>query len=101
MASRYSKFHNSLQRTQTIMGIESTAFGGIVFAASFMVVAKAYWAIPVLVFIYLIARWLTKSDGQFMVMFFRYLDEGHVYDATPRTSDFMRRPKGWGRGVPL
>jgi len=101
MASRSSIIHNSLQRSKTIMGIESSAFGGIVFAGSFIVVAKSYWALPILALIYFLARWLTKADGQFMKLFFRYLDEGHVYDATPRPSDYQKRAVGWGKGVPL
>lgn len=83
------------------MGIERTAFGGLVFVLSFMVVAKAYWVLPIILMVYFMARWLTKSDGQFMAIFLRFLDEGNVYDATPRASDFESRPKGWGKGVPL
>lgn len=101
MASRSSRFHASLHMSRTIMGIEKRAFGGLVFAASFLVVSKSYWGIPMIVALYMLARWLTKRDGQFMAVFFQYLNEGHVYDATPRTSDFKARPKGWGRGLPL
>lgn len=83
------------------MGIEKTSFGGLVFITSFCVVAKSYWAVPLVVLVYLLARWMTKRDGQFMQVFFSYLNEEHVYDATPRSSDFKSRPKGWGKGLPL
>lgn len=83
------------------MGIEKTSFGGLVFATSFLIVAKSYWGIPLVIMFYMLARWLTKRDGQFMQVFFQYLNEEHVYDATPRPSDFKSRPKGWGKGLPL
>jgi len=83
------------------MGIEKASFGGLVVAGSFCVVARSYWGAPIIVILYFLARWLTKRDGQFMEVFFRYLNEEHVYDATPRISDYMSRPKGWGKGLPL
>lgn len=83
------------------MGVEKASFGGLAFALSFLVVAKFYWAMGFIVIAYLLMRWLTKRDGQFMAVFFRYLNEDHIYDATPRTDDFKKRPKGWGRGIPL
>ena len=101
MASRSSPFHLSLQRPRLIMGIEKASFGGLVFAASFCLVAQSYWGAPILVCLYLVARWLTKRDAQFLEIFFKYLNEEHVFDATPRIRDMKSRPKGWGKGLPL
>lgn len=101
MASRSSPFHLSLQRPLLIMGIEKASFAGLVFAASFCLVAKSYIGAPVIVGLYLVARWLTKHDAKFLAIFFKYLNEEHVYDATPRIQDMKSRPKGWGKGLPL
>jgi len=101
MASRSSAFHQSLQRSRLIMGIEKASFGGLVFASSFCLVARSYWGVPIILLLYLLAKWLTKGDAQFVEVFFKYLNEEHVYDATPRMSDYKSRPKGWGRDLPL
>ncbi|MCV0439006.1 MAG: VirB3 family type IV secretion system protein [Hydrogenophaga sp.] len=100
MASRSSPFHISLHRPKLIMGVEKGSFAGIVFLAVFALVAKMYWAFPVVGVIYLIARWVTKKDDQFVAILLRYLNEEHVYDATPRASDVNSRPRGWGKGLP-
>ena len=101
MASRSSPFHLSLQRPLLIMGIEKASFGGLVFAASFCLVAHSYWGVPVIVGLYFVARWLTKHDAQFLAVFLKYLNEEHIFDATPRIQDMKSRPKGWGKGLPL
>ena len=101
MASRSSRFHQSLHHSRLIMGIEKTTFGALVFASCFCFVAKSFWGVPLIVVLYLLARWLSKRDGQFMTVFFRYLNEEHVYDATPRIRDYASRPKGWGKNLPL
>jgi len=100
MALRSSPFHNSLHRPKLIMGVEKGMFGGLVFVAVFALVARAYWIFPLTVVGYLVGRWLSKVDDQYIAILFRYLNEEHVYDATPRPADFQRRPKGWGRGLP-
>ncbi len=82
------------------MGIEKASFAGLVLASSFCMVLRTYWGVPIIIVFYLLAKWLTKRDGQFIQVFFRYLDEGHVYDATPRSTDFTSRPKGWGKNLP-
>lgn len=101
MASRYSPFHTSLHRSRVIMGVERASFGAICFVGSFCFVAQSYWALPGLLILFWIARWLTKKDDQFVGVLLRYLDEGHVYDSIPRNSDLKSRPKGWGRGLPF
>jgi hypothetical protein len=83
------------------MGVEKTTFGGLALVATFCVVAQAYWGIPVMAVLYLLASWLTKKDDQYMAVLIRYMDEGHIYDATPRQEDYQSRPKGWGKGLPL
>lgn len=100
MASRSSLFHTSLHRPKLIMGLEKGMFGALVFIAVFALVARAYWIFPLTGVAYLVGRWLSKVDDQYMAILFRYLNEEHVYDATPRPSDFKKRPKGWGRGLP-
>lgn len=100
MASRASPFHPSLHRPKLLLGVESGMFGALVFVAVFALVARAYWMAPLLAIAWLAARWLSKSDHQYVAVLLRYLDEGHVYDATSRPSDFRRRPRGWGRGLP-
>lgn len=100
MASRSSPFYSSLHRPRLIMGIEKGSFAFLVMATTFAVVAKAFWAIPGMVILYLVARWLSKSDPQYVAILMRYLNESHVYDATPRPTDLTARPKGWGRGLP-
>lgn len=82
------------------MGIEKGMFAGLVFMAVFGLVAKAYWLFAVTTVLYLVGRWLSKVDDQYVEVLLRYLNEEHVYDATPRPNDFLRRPKGWGRGLP-
>lgn len=100
MASRSSPFHNSLHRPKLILGVEKGMFGGLVFMAVFAMVARAYWLIPMAFVGLLVGRWLSKVDDQYVATLLRYLGEDHVYDATPRASDFQKRPKGWGRGLP-
>lgn len=100
MADRASVFHQSLNRPRLILGIEKAAFGGLALAASFAMVAKSYWGFPVIFVVYLIARWLSKRDPLFVAVLFRYLSEGHVYDATPRLEDTQSRARGWGRSLP-
>jgi type IV secretory pathway TrbD component len=100
MASRFSAFHNSLHRPKLILGVEKGMFAGLVFFAVFGLVARAYWVFPLAFVGFLVGRWLTKRDDQYVAILLRYLGEEHVYDATPRPADFARRPKGWGRGLP-
>lgn len=101
MASRSSPFHLSLQRPRLIAGVERSSFAALAFTGTFMVVAKTLWGIPVVIVMFLAARWLTKKDDQFVGILLRYLNEEHVYDATPRPDDVKTRPKGWGKGLPL
>jgi hypothetical protein len=82
------------------MGVEKGAFGGVVFIGVFALVAHAYWMFPIVALLYLVGRWLSKVDDQYVAILGRYLNEDHVFDATPRPSDFTKRPKGWGRGLP-
>ncbi len=100
MASRSSPFHTSLHRPKLIAGVEKGMFGGLVFLAVFAMVARAYWMAPLAVIAFLVGRWLSKIDDQYVAILMRYLGEAHVYDATPRQSDFQNRPKGWGRALP-
>ena len=83
------------------MGVEKGSFGGIALIATFCVVGRVYWGLLVCMAFYMLARWLTKKDDQFIGILLRYLDEQHVYDATPRLHDYESRPKGWGKGLPL
>jgi type IV secretory pathway TrbD component len=100
MASRSSPFHTSLHRPRLIMGVERGMFGGLVFLGVFALVAHAYWMGPMALAGLLVGRWLSKVDDQYVAILFRYLNEEHVYDATPRAADFGKRAKGWGRGIP-
>jgi len=83
------------------MGVEKGSFAFLVFMAVFCLVARAYWGFPLVGILYFIARWLSKRDDQYVAILMRYLNEDHVYDATPRLSDFSNRPKGWGRSLPM
>jgi type IV secretory pathway VirB3-like protein len=100
-ATRFSEFHHSLHRPKLIMGIEHKAFGALVMIMVFAFVAKSYWGIPVVAVVYLVFRWVSKREPQFTEIFFRFMDEEHYYDATPRLDDYMNRSKGWGKGIPL
>lgn len=100
MASRSSPFHTSLHRPKLIMGIEKGMFGGIALFGALVFGIRAYWLLPVMFLLYFVGKWLSKKDDQFVAILGRYLNEEHVYDATPRPSDYRRRPKGWGRGIP-
>lgn len=76
-------------------------FGALVFMGVFALVAQAYWMTPLFVVGFLVGRWLSKVDDQYVTTLARYLREEHVYDATPRPEDYsFKRPKGWGRGLP-
>jgi hypothetical protein len=83
------------------MGVERSSFGALALAATMCIVAQSYWGIPVVGVLYFAARWLSKKDDQFIGILIVYLNESHVYDATPRLSDHNSRPKGWGKGLPL
>lgn len=100
MASRYSTFHTSLHRPRLVMGVEKGMFAGLVMLGVFGLVAKAVWMFPLALFGYFIGRWVSKRDDQYVAILLRYLNEGHIYDATPRLSDSQGRAKGWGRGLP-
>lgn len=100
MASRSSQFHTSLHRPKLIMGVEKGFFGAMALFASSAFALRVYWLLPVTVLVYLVGKWLSKKDDQFMGILGRYLLEDHVYDATPRPSDYLRRPRGWGKGIP-
>lgn len=97
---RFSVFHNSLNRPQLYAGIPMPAFMVIVLGGSFCFVAKLYMAMPALLVLWFLARWLTKRDTAWMDIFERYLKEGHVYDTLPRVSVCQSRPNGWGKGLP-
>jgi len=100
MASRSSPFHTSLHRPKLIMGVEKGMFGALVFLGVFALVAHAYWMAPMALLGLLVGRWVSKLDDQYVAILCRYLNEDHVYDATPRAADFRLRPRGWGRGLP-
>jgi type IV secretory pathway TrbD component len=100
MASRSSAFHTSLHRPKLIMGVEKGIFAGLTFLAVFGLVAKAFWIFPMSLVGFFVGRWLSKIDDQYIAILMRYLNEDHVYDATPRPSELANRPKGWGRHLP-
>lgn len=97
---RHSVFHASLHRPKTVMGADPMGFYGSAFLGSFFFASKAYIAMPVALLAFLIARWLTKKDPQFMSIFLRYVDESHAYTSIPRPTDWSERPPGWGKGLP-
>lgn len=99
MPSRSSPFHPSLHRPKLLLGVEKGMFGALVFVAVFALVARAYWMAPLLAIAWLAGRWLSKADDQYVAILLRYLQEGHVYDATPRRQDLGVRPRGWGRDL--
>lgn len=82
------------------MGVEKGFFAGLVIAGTMFLGFHFYSALLLLPVGFLIGRWLSKRDDQFVALLIKYLDEGHVYDATPRQTDAKMRPKGWGRGLP-
>ena len=100
MPSRSSPFHSSLHRPKLLLGVEKGMFGALVFVAVFALVARAYWMAPLLAVAWLAGRWLSKADDQYVATLLRYLNEEHVYDATPRRDDLRARPRGWGRELP-
>lgn len=97
---RSSVFHASLHRPKTVMGVEPYAFFMVAFLGSFFFASKAYLAMPIVPVAFLVAKWLTKKDPQFMAIMFRYVEEKHAYSALPRPEDWEKRPVGWGRGLP-
>lgn len=82
------------------MGIERGSFGVLALSMSTMFAMQLYYLMPSVIVLYLVARWLCKVDAQYVAVLARYLYEEHVFDATPRPSDFQSRPKGWGNGLP-
>jgi type IV secretory pathway TrbD component len=82
------------------MGVEKGVFGALALAGAMLFGMRLYYLLPSLVILYLVGRWLSKKDAQFVAVLARYMTEEHVYDATPRPSDFKSRPPGWGRGLP-
>lgn len=99
-ADRYSRFHRSLNRPRLLMGVEKGAFGVLTIVGSFAFASQSLWGIPIVIISFMIARWLSKIDDKFVQVFLTYIKEEHVYDAIPRASDHMTRPRGWGRGIP-
>jgi len=81
------------------MGIEKGAFGALVLAAVCLLVFRLYWALLLAPLGWVVARWLSKKDDQFVLVLGTFLREDHAYDATPRPQDVHRRPAGWGRGL--
>ncbi|TWO71463.1 hypothetical protein FN976_11140 [Caenimonas sedimenti] len=101
MASRFSHFHTSLHRPKLIMGIEKGMFAGLMMLVTMGMGLRAYWFIPLAFLLFLVGRWLSKRDDQYVANLAAYLREEHIYDATPRPKDDVwMRPKGWGRGLP-
>ena len=95
---RSSTFHPSLHRPKLVMGADPMAFYGAAFLGSFFFASKAYLALPVALIAFVIGRWMTKKDPNFMTIFMRYLDEKDAYSPLPTPTDWARRPIGWGRG---
>lgn len=82
------------------MGTDPMAFYGCAFLASFLFVAKSYFALPLVFFAYLLSRMLSKKDPDFMYVLLKYLEERDAYSSIPRPSDWKNRPEGWGKGLP-
>lgn len=82
------------------MGADPMAFYGAAFIGSFLFASKAYLAMPVALVAFVVGRFMTKKDPQFMSIFFRYVEEAHAYSALPRPEDWSGRPAGWGKGLP-
>jgi type IV secretory pathway TrbD component len=97
---RYSRTYTSLNRNQTIMGVEKRAFMVEAFYASAMFANGFYAGLLMLPLIHALMRWLTKKDYMFFEIFMRYMNEGDAYSSIPQPSDWERRPLGWGRGLP-
>jgi type IV secretory pathway VirB3-like protein len=96
---RSSPFHRALHRPRLVMGIEKGAFGALVLGAVCLLVLRLYWALLLVPPAWIIARWLSKKDDQFILVLGSFLREDHVFDATPRSQDVQGRPPGWGRGL--
>ena len=96
---RSSAFHPALHRPRLVMGIEKGAFGALVLVAVCLLVFRLYWALLTTPLGWILARWLSKKDDQFVRVLGAYLREDHAFDATPRPVDVQRRPAGWGRGL--
>ena len=97
---RSSTFHSSLNRPQLYAGVPTMEFLLIMLGGSFCFVAKIYQAIPAMLLLWVIARWLTKKDTAWAEILQQYLRETHVYDSLPRPVTFLNRPRGWGKGLP-
>lgn len=82
------------------MGVEKGFFAGLVISGTMFLGFQLYSGLLLVPIGFLIGRWLSKVDDQFVALLLKYLNEEHVYDATPRSSDVKTRPKGWGRGLP-
>lgn len=67
---------------------------------SFAFVARVYWIMPGALLLWFVARWATKKDPAWMEILELYLKEEHIYDSIPRFKEFMKRPSGWGKGLP-
>ena len=100
MASRSSPFHAALHRPRLILGVEKGFFAGLVIAGTMFLGLHLYSGFVFLPLFFLIGRWLSELEDQFVPLLLRYLQEGHVFDSTPRTTDRQERARGWGRDLP-
>jgi len=82
------------------MGVEKGFFGFLALVAAVLLGMRLYYFLPSLILLYLVGRLLSKRDAQFVRVLGKYINEEHVYDATPRPKDLQLRPPGWGKGLP-
>lgn len=82
------------------MGVEKGFFGFLALVVAVLLGMRLYYFLPTLVILYMVGRLLSKKDAQFVGVLRRYMNEEHVYDATPRPKDLQQRPPGWGKGLP-
>lgn len=97
---RSSRIYTSLNRDQTVMGVEKRAFMIVAFLGAAMFANKVYLGLTLVPVIHLFLQWMTKKDYRFFDIFMRFMSEDDVYSSLPQVQSIHTRPQGWGRGLP-
>lgn len=97
---RSSRIYTSINRDQTVMGVEKRAFMIVAFLGAAMFANKVYSGLLLLPVLHLFLQWMTKKDYRFFEIFMRFMSEDDVYTSLPQVQTMYARPRGWGQGLP-
>lgn len=98
---RESTVHLSLNRKNTILGVDSRVFGIEAGLLAIFISLQLWSFLLLLPFIHFLAKWAQARDERLFEAAMRYTREANTWDPWHHHALTKKRPEGFGRGLPL